>query len=812
MTDSKHCSALEDSSRVDVVAGDTGGPGGDTQGTIYQKTPVRAEKLLNIMLQQLSCAEHVAFNLLDGVRCDATHVSFFCREYFNTAALDAGLTMAKYSSSVASVEGRLKRQIKMAMVLEMCAVAVCAGVCAVTAQTSDWAQLVPLVVKARLRALLQHVHENVLLLIDYVCQKAVEFPGDLETNPYSIVNFDLNILYLAKRYRAMGKAGHSNALSQNNSEAENLLRQVCRTLSGAPTTRGRRPSSAMNSLGGQVAALVTEVLDMAHKNSLSNIRSKFLQSLRFRPVEGPVYERYEKVPTASDSRASVAAAITAYFEPLPPMLPHLIRMRPLLPPQHCGVSGYTAVIDLDETLVHYSEVEGGSGGRFEMRPGCVEFLSGLNALGYEIVVFTAATQDYADWVVDQLETLRGVVVHHRLYRQHALPWGPIFIKDLARLGRKLDRSIILDNVKENFMLQPENGIFIYPWYSERDDTALYDLLPLFQELIVTRVSVPSLLHKYSEEIPSWAGFDGVEMEECGVANQLALAAATIPEDGGVLDPSNKITGAFQAPPPPVATSHSAAVAYQQPRTLSDSQRFPGTPMRVYDTTRTDKSVVDTAPRHEEAEGRHRVVVTRSQPSPPNRSTVVQGASMTGPYTGRYVYGGPVTATPSMAATTTTSHHASSQRAIYMGSPVIPPTPAVAHRQIFQLGLPPLTPSLFSAPYQPQQSVTVSQPFTVRVQPATRAIGAMPASPVMGTRMIMSATNRAAQQQRSHAVSHQTNPRPVVSWPMAAGPSVPPSPLVGSRIITNPGLLSSVWLHHPQPQQMTTAHPSTIIRL
>ncbi|KAF4732998.1 hypothetical protein FOZ62_019776, partial [Perkinsus olseni] len=184
---------------------------------------------------------------------------------------------------------------------------------------------------------------------------------------------------------------------------------------------------------------------------------------------------------------------------------------PLLPAHHSGVSGYTAVIDLDETLVHYSEAEG-SGGRFEMRPGCIEFLSGLQALGYEIVVFTAATQDYADWVVDQLETLPGVLVHHRLYRQHALPWGPIFVKDLARLGRKLDRTIILDNVKENFMLQPEHGIFIYPWYSEGDDTALFDLLPLFEELVVTRVSVPSILHKYSDEIPSWAGFDGVDIE------------------------------------------------------------------------------------------------------------------------------------------------------------------------------------------------------------------------------------------------------------------------------------------------------------
>ncbi|KAF4667878.1 hypothetical protein FOL46_002292 [Perkinsus olseni] len=808
-TSSKHGtnSTLEEtpSARVEAVAGDTGGPGGDeVQFTATsRKAPVKAEKLLNVLVQQLSCAEHVAFNLLDGVRCDATHVSFFCREYFNTAALDAGLTMSKYCS-VAVVDTRLKRQIKMAMVLEMCAAALCAIVCAVTSQSAEWAQLVPLVVKARLRALLQHVHENVLLLMDYVCQRAVEFPGDFETNPYSIVNFDLNILYLAKRYRAMGKAGHLTALSQNNEEAENLLKQMCRSLSGPPPGRVRGAAFATSTLGDQVSRLVTEVLETAHKSSFATIRGRFLQALRFRPVEGPVYERYEKVPAASD-RSTVL--ITTHFEPLPPMLPHLVRMKPLLPAHHSGVSGYTAVIDLDETLVHYSEAEG-SGGRFEMRPGCVEFLSRLQALGYEIVVFTAATQDYADWVVDQLETLPGVLVHHRLYRQHALPWGPIFVKDLARLGRKLDRTIILDNVKENFMLQPEHGIFIYPWYSEGDDTALFDLLPLFEELVVTRVSVPSILHKYSDEIPSWAGFDGVDIEECGVANQLALAAATIPEDGGVLAPGYRITGAFQAPPPPAA-SHTAASSCQA-KTMTDSQRFPGTPMRAYDTTRTDKSSaaagLDTTVRLENAghgqkqaaEVGRRVVVMSAQPSSSSvNHSVIQSTPVTRPYTGRVVYGGTVTVTPSMT-TTTTAPHTSGQRVVYMGPPSIPPTPAVAHRQIFQ-------------PAQQQQSHagTVSQPFTVRVQSATRAIGAMPASPVMGTRMIMSAANKVAQQlSRQGAPQH---PRPVVaSWRQMTAQSVPESPLVSSRIITQPSLVSSIW--SPNLQQQQQARPSAIIRL
>merc|ERR1719326_990855 len=133
-----------------------------------------------------------------------------------------------------------------------------------------------------------------------------------------------------------------------------------------------------------------------------------------------------------------------------------------------------------------------------------EFLKHMHSLGYEIVIFTAATQDYADWVVDQIDP--GRLVHHRLYRQHALPWGPIFVKDLSKLGRELDRMMIIDNVQENFMLQPGHGIFILPWYDDPNDTALQQLAPLL-EIIETRASVQDSLEKYRDQIPIWAGFD-----------------------------------------------------------------------------------------------------------------------------------------------------------------------------------------------------------------------------------------------------------------------------------------------------------------
>lgn len=73
---------------------------------------------------------------------------------------------------------------------------------------------------------------------------------------------------------------------------------------------------------------------------------------------------------------------------------------------------------------------------------------------YELVIFTAADQGYADEILDKLDT-EGLITH-RLYRQHAVHMynnytGQVqMVKDLSRLGRPLERTIIIDNLKENF--------------------------------------------------------------------------------------------------------------------------------------------------------------------------------------------------------------------------------------------------------------------------------------------------------------------------------------------------------------------------
>lgn len=96
---------------------------------------------------------------------------------------------------------------------------------------------------------------------------------------------------------------------------------------------------------------------------------------------------------------------------------------PYLPPKPRTLPPYTLVLDLDETLVHYFEV--GNQGKCLVRPGVHNFLESMSHL-FEIVIFTAALKEYADWVLDQIDP--NGFIKHRLYRQHALPCGPVYIK------------------------------------------------------------------------------------------------------------------------------------------------------------------------------------------------------------------------------------------------------------------------------------------------------------------------------------------------------------------------------------------------
>ena len=116
---------------------------------------------------------------------------------------------------------------------------------------------------------------------------------------------------------------------------------------------------------------------------------------------------------------------------------------------------------------------------------------------YEIVIFTAAVKEYADNILNSIDEKKRI--SHRLYRQHTRIEDYVSIKDLAMIGRQLDKSIIIDNIASNFKMQPRNGIAISTWTGEPEDISLLNLIPVLRKLAIDGVNdVRDGLQKLSE--------------------------------------------------------------------------------------------------------------------------------------------------------------------------------------------------------------------------------------------------------------------------------------------------------------------------
>ncbi|KAL8784672.1 MAG: hypothetical protein Q9213_003842 [Squamulea squamosa] len=155
----------------------------------------------------------------------------------------------------------------------------------------------------------------------------------------------------------------------------------------------------------------------------------------------------------------------------------------------------TLVIDLDETLIH-SLAKGGrmsSGHMVEVklnatvgyggvtlgpqhpilyyvhkRPHCDDFLRKV-CKWYNLVVFTASVQEYADPVIDWLEQERKYF-SKRYYRQHCTFRNGAYIKDLSSVEPDPSRVMIIDNSPLSYIFH-EGKQPIQPMFALDDRSA-----------------------------------------------------------------------------------------------------------------------------------------------------------------------------------------------------------------------------------------------------------------------------------------------------------------------------------------------------
>ena len=281
-----------------------------------------------------------------------------------------------------------------------------------------------------LKNILYYVHQNFLVLLDILYGKIP--PQQLD----SVHAAQLEATVQSKRARRTKNGENFFFLKQNNDMISSFLRTLLKSkaVTSQRRTLGQIPGPAPQFNRSAVVAACALVLKNLDKNSLTDVRESLEEALE---AKVPQQDQHHATSALQD----LAAAAQEFFGTLPQVeAPYLPR---LAPEEESSI--YTLVLDLDETLIHYSEM--GGEGYFRERPGVHRFLHEL-ALLYELVIFTAGLQDYADWVLDQLDQ-KGLI-RYRLYRQHASPTGMYFVKDLSRLGRDLSRTIIVDNTAENF--------------------------------------------------------------------------------------------------------------------------------------------------------------------------------------------------------------------------------------------------------------------------------------------------------------------------------------------------------------------------
>lgn len=147
-----------------------------------------------------------------------------------------------------------------------------------------------------------------------------------------------------------------------------------------------------------------------------------------------------------------------------------------------------------------------------IRPFCLQFLNELKSL-YEIVIFTSGTKEYADRILNSLDK-RGDIFKYRLYRQHTTLDGYISVKDLSLLGRDLNKTIIIDNLKDNFKVQPDNGLFIKTWISDIIDEEMRQLERILKDIVKYRVKdVRSVIRSIHNEINNDKMYNDIDISK-----------------------------------------------------------------------------------------------------------------------------------------------------------------------------------------------------------------------------------------------------------------------------------------------------------
>ncbi|PHH69605.1 hypothetical protein CDD80_6615 [Ophiocordyceps camponoti-rufipedis] len=272
---------------------------------------------------------------------------------------------------------------------------------------------------------------------------------------------------------------YSSGSSTSGAESESEAEEPKRADAGADST-AKSPSSMTNHQPGRRSIRIKLHAEEKQRKHLRTHSAVERAKASERDISAQL-----KSPT------SPMAALTRYPKTPAPPRPLIPRRQPsYLNLEPVPTQQKTLILDLDETLIHSMSKGGrmstghmvevrlntaslgmGAAGAAQhpilywvnKRPFCDEFLRRV-CKWFNLVVFTASVQEYADPVIDWLESERKFF-SARYYRQHCTYRQGAYIKDLSSVEPDLN-----------------NAIPIQGWINDPTDNDLMHLVPMLEGL------------------------------------------------------------------------------------------------------------------------------------------------------------------------------------------------------------------------------------------------------------------------------------------------------------------------------------------
>ena len=160
----------------------------------------------------------------------------------------------------------------------------------------------------------------------------------------------------------------------------------------------------------------------------------------------------------------------------------------------------TLILSLDDTIIHFkTNTIIDYKGIMQIRPGLIEFFQNIKSY-YEIIIFSLGNKQYTDAIIDSID-INNKYIDYRLYQEHCIKINGDYVKDLSKIGRAIDKIIIVDNLPQNYKLHKDNGINIKSFYGDNpNDKVLFHLSKILINIAQNGGDIRKGIKKYRNEI------------------------------------------------------------------------------------------------------------------------------------------------------------------------------------------------------------------------------------------------------------------------------------------------------------------------